>query len=247
MARVLIWDLPTRLFHWLLGAGFAGAAGIAFLLDEDSGLYPYHAILGLGIAFMVALRVVWGFVGTRHARFRSFVFGPGAVLSYFRTVVTGTGATHAGHNPASAYAIFAILALVVAQATTGVLLATGNEGAKELHELVAYALLGVVGAHIAGVVLHTLRHRENITGSMIHGRKEGAEDHAIGSARPVAGVVFLVLTAGWLGAILSGYDASTRTARFPLLGTVLSLGEAEDEHGDERRGAGRDEDGEEDD
>jgi cytochrome b len=242
MARVLIWDLPTRLFHWLLGAGFAGAAGIAFLLDEDSGLYPYHAILGLAIAFMVALRVVWGFVGTRHARFRSFVFGPGAVLGYLRGVVTGTGAKHTGHNPASAYAIFAIFALLGAQATTGVMLATGNGGVKELHELIAYALLGVVGAHIVGVVLHTLRYRENITGSMVHGRKDAADIHAIASARPVVGVVFLVLTGGWLGALFSSYDGATRTARLPLLGTTLSLGEAEDEGGGEGHEADRDQD-----
>lgn len=235
MTRVLIWDLPTRLFHWLMVAGFFAAAGIAFLLEDEGGLFPYHAIFGLTLAGMVILRLVWGVVGSRYARFRSFAFGPGAVVGYVRGVVTRTGTRHIGHNPASAYAIFAILALVLAQATTGVLLATGTDAVKELHEIIAYALLVVVGVHIAGVILHTLRHRENITASMIHGRKQAEPEQAIGSSRPLVALLFLVLAGGWFGALISSYDATTQTAKIPVLNTTLTLG---DEGNEAERGEG---------
>ena len=91
MNRVLIWDLPTRVFHWLLSGGFIAAAVIALALGEHSPLFPYHAIIGLTIALMVCLRVIWGIAGTRYARFGTFIFGPAAVIEYMKgTLVGGT-------------------------------------------------------------------------------------------------------------------------------------------------------------
>jgi len=251
MKRALIWDLPTRLFHWLLAAGFLAAAGIAFLLGDDGPLFPWHAILGLVIAGMVVLRVVWGLVGTRHARFASFAFGPGAVVGYLKSAITGGGKRFAGHNPGSAWAVLAILVLVLAQAATGLLMSRGNESLKELHELIAYATLVLVGAHLAGVIFHTLRHRENITASMIHGRKDTDPEQAIGSTRPVMGLVFLAISGAWAGALAANYDSASQTTQLPLLGTQVSLGEGEDEREGgraEREGGTREsEEGEEDD
>lgn len=234
MTRVLIWDLPTRLFHWLLAGGFFAAAFIALIAGEDSALFPYHAILGLAIAGMVVLRVVWGFVGSRHARFGSFAFGPGAVAGYLRGAFVGSAVRHAGHNPGSAYAIFAILALVLAQAATGILLGTGSggDGVKELHEVIAYATLAIVLLHLAGVALHTILHRENITAGMIHGRKRADASAAIGSPRPLAAIVFLILTGAWVGALASSYDPATQSARLPVVGTSLRLGESEEHEGE---------------
>ncbi|MBL0928386.1 MAG: cytochrome b/b6 domain-containing protein [Phycisphaerales bacterium] len=241
MAPTLIWDLPTRLFHWTLAAGFAAAALIALALGEHSALFPYHAIIGLTLALMVALRAVWGLVGSRYARFGSFAFGPGAVVEYLRGTLLGGGKRHVGHNPGSAYAIFAMLALLAALAATGVMLGRGNEGVKEAHELCAYALLGVVGVHILGVLVHTLRHRENITAGMIHGRKLAEPGEGIGSARPLAAAAFLVITGAWAFGLVRGYDPATRAVRLPLSGVVIHVGEpggdrAEPGPGGRRRG-----------
>lgn len=119
MRGTLIWDLPTRLFHWLFAAGFIAAAVIALGLGDDSPLFPYHGIIGLMLGLMVGLRLVWGIVGSRHARFRSLAHGPRAVGGYMLGVVTGRGVRHPGHNPASAYAALAMFAIMVGLAVTG--------------------------------------------------------------------------------------------------------------------------------
>lgn len=239
MTPTLVWDLPTRLIHWLLAAGFVAAAWISLGLGEHSPLFPYHAVIGLTLAVVVAFRLVWGLIGTRHARFGSFVYGPGAVLAYLKGAVLGGGKRYIGHNPGSAYAIFAMLALLVALAVTGIMLGRGNESAKEVHELCTYALLGVAGVHVVGVILHSARHRENITAGMVNGRKRADVADGIASARPLAAAVLLVVTGAWAYGLIRNADASMQTTKLPLLGTTLRLGE--DEAGsagnhDERRG-----------
>ncbi|MBX3360978.1 MAG: cytochrome b/b6 domain-containing protein [Phycisphaeraceae bacterium] len=233
MMQALVWDLPTRLFHWLLAAGFASAAFIALVVGDDGPLFPYHAIIGLTLALMVALRLVWGVIGSKHARFGSFLFGPAAVAEYLKGIVTGRGKRHIGHNPASAYAIFAMLALIAAMAVTGVMLGRGQESVKDLHEFCAYAMLAVVGVHVLGVLLHTARHRENITAGMLHGRKAVEAGQGIASARPVAAAIFLVLIGAWGFTLIRNYDPATQATSLPLLGMSLQLGEAEREGGAE--------------
>lgn len=239
MARTLIWDLPTRLFHWLLAAGFIAAAAIALGLGDDSPLFPFHAIIGLLLALIVAWRVAWGFFGSRHARFASFLFGPAAVIDYAKGVLVGGGTRHAGHNPGSSLAIFVMLALPAALAFTGVMMSRGGETWKDIHELCAYAMLATTAVHVAGVLAHTLRHRENITAGMIHGRKDVDPREGIGSSRPIAAAVFLSLAAAWTWSLVRNYDAATRTTTVPLIGATLQLGESnETGHG----GKGHDDD-----
>ncbi|MBS0189091.1 MAG: cytochrome b/b6 domain-containing protein [Planctomycetes bacterium] len=227
MNPVLIWDLPTRLFHWLLSAGFIAAAVIGLAIGEHSPLFPYHAIIGLTIALMVVLRVVWGIVGTRYARFGSFIFGPAAVIEYMKGALIGGGKRHLGHNPGSAVAIFALLALVLALAVTGFMMGQGNEAIKEVHEILAWTTVGVVVVHVLGVAFHTIRHRENITASMIHGRKRADASDAISSAKPIVAVLFLIVAGGWAVGLLRNYNPATQTTTLPLLGTSLQLGENE--------------------
>ncbi|MBL9032298.1 MAG: cytochrome b/b6 domain-containing protein [Phycisphaerae bacterium] len=235
MAGAMIWDLPTRVFHWTLAAGFAAAAVIALGLDEDSAAFPYHALIGLTIALMVVLRVVWGLVGSRYARFATLSLRPRAVAEYLRGVATGRGTRHVGHNPASAYAIVAMFALLLTLAATGVMMGRGIEVAKGVHEACAYAMVAVVGAHVLGVILHTVRHRENIVASMVHGRKEA--DHAQGISRthPIVAVVFVIVVAAWGVGLASNYDGAARATRVPVLGVALGLGEAEGPERESRR------------
>ena len=229
MKSVLIWDLPTRLFHWLLSSGFIVAAVISLLLGDDSPLFPYHAIIGLIIALMVCLRVIWGVVGTRYARFGTFVFGPGAVIEYMKSTIARGGTRYIGHNPGSALAIFALLALVLALAVTGVMMGQGNEGVEDIHEILAWVAVGVVVVHVLGVALHTILHRENITASMIHGKKDAEPSDAIASSKPVIAVIFLAIAGAWAVGLIRNYNPSTKTTTLPLIGTVLQLGENEND------------------
>lgn len=231
MPRTLVWDLPVRLFHWSLVAGFIGAAVISIGLGEHSPSLAYHAVLGLVIAALVCVRLIWGVVGSRHARLWSFAWGPGAVASYFKGILVGGGRKYSGHNPGSAWAIFAMLALVLGLAATGVMLGRGNEGVKDVHEVMAYALTAVAVAHVLGVATHTVRHRENITASMVHGRKNVEQAQGIRSAHPVAALVMIAVVGVWAATLVRSYDAATGVLRVPVVGVDLRI--AENDRGSE--------------
>jgi hypothetical protein len=141
----------------------------------------------------------------------------------------GGGKRHIGHNPGSALAIFALLARVLALAGTGFMMGQGNEGVKEI---LAWAAVGVVVVHVLGVALHTIRHRENITASMIHGMKNAEPSDSIKSARPIVAIVFLVIAGAWAAGLMRNYNPATQTTTLPLFGTLLQLGENENEGGE---------------
>lgn len=227
MNKQLVWDAPTRLFHWLFAAGFAVSAFIALGLDDDGPLFPFHAIIGLVLSMLVVLRIVWGFVGSKHARFSSFAFEPSALARYLKGALLGGGGRYVGHNPGSAYATFAMLALMIGLAVTGIIMGVGNEGVKEFHEVLAYTMVGVVTAHVLGVILHTIRHRENITAGMIHGRRAGEPVDAIRTSHPIYAGAMLVIVAVWSVGLVRNFDPATRTTTLPVIGAALQLGEAE--------------------
>lgn len=220
MPRTLVWDLPVRVFHWLLAGGFTAAALIAFQTEDEGPLFPYHAIIGLTLALLVALRILWGFIGTRHARFSSFLYGPGALVKYLFGALSGRAERFVGHNPGAAYAILAMFGLILGLAVTGIMLGRGNEGVKEIHEFMAWSMVAVVGAHLLGVLLHTLRRRENITRTMIDGYAPADPSQGIRSARPLAAAALLVLTGLWTAGLLRAYSPDTRAANIPILGPL---------------------------
>jgi cytochrome b len=227
MNRVLIWDVPTRTFHWLLAAGFAAAAGIALISSEHGIFFPYHAIIGLTLALLVVMRIVWGLVGTRYARLGSFIFGPSALIAYFAGYLTGKGTRHIGHNPASALAIFAMFALVLGLAATGFMLGRGDERFEEVHELLAYATMAVAGVHILGVIVHTVVHREQITLSMIHGRKSAPASDAITSAHPTVALLGLSIAVLFAVGLVGNLDTTSQRTTLPLTGLAIQIGENE--------------------
>src|SRR5512134_298190 len=113
--RILVWDAPIRVFHWLLAASFAGA----FLTGDSERWRDIHVLLGYTVAGLIGFRLVWGLVGTRYARFRSFLFSPGELVRYLRSLAARSPQHYLGHNPAGSVAIFLLLALGVATAATG--------------------------------------------------------------------------------------------------------------------------------
>lgn len=193
--RVLVWDAPVRVMHWLLVASFAGA----WLTAESERWRLVHVTLGYTMAALVAFRVVWGFVGTRHARFADFVRGPAAAGRYLVALLKGHPDHHAGHNPAGALAILALLVGIGVTAASG--WATYNElggdWLEELHEGAANFLLALVGVHVAGVVVGSLAHRENLVAAMFTGRKTAPPQEAIRSAWRSVAVLMLAATLGF--------------------------------------------------
>jgi len=243
MTRILVWDLPTRLFHWLLVATVAIALGFALVASEHSPAFQVHMLAGLVASFLVAARLVWGVVGTRYARFSSFLYGPGALVRYLIGTLRGDDERTPGHNPGAAWGIYALLLLVAAMTTTGVLQGR-SEAFEEVHEVLAWTLVATIGAHLVGVVWHALRHREDLVRAMVDGRKRGDAADAIPLARPLVGLLFLALTGGFAYLVVSGHDAARH--QVTLFGQTILLGEAEG--GDEGGGSkGDDEDGEEED
>ncbi|ANQ85497.1 hydrogenase cytochrome b-type subunit [Azoarcus olearius] len=231
MKRVHIWDLPTRLFHWLL----AFAILAAYVTGQIGGNYiVWHGRIGLFIVGLVAFRLVWGFIGAPTARFASFVRGFGAIRAYL------AGSWHGiGHNPLGALSVLALLGLVGAQAVSGLfanddisfqgpLAGLVSEAASArltgLHELLQNVLLGVVGLHLAAIVFYVRIKRDNLVRPMLTGWKElgpGLEAQApstvarAGRLRPLAFGVALALAVASVYAAAGGWLAEVPASPAP--------------------------------
>ena len=190
MNRILVWDLPTRAFHWLLAASFAGA----FLTAESERWRDVHVTLGYTVLGLVAFRLVWGLIGSRYARFGSFVFGPGRVLTYVKSLFARRPDHYTGHNPAGSWAVWALLGLSLLAGASG--WATyndvGGHAMEEVHEALADTLLGVVIVHVAGVLVSSLLHRENLVRSMLTGTKRGDPGQGIRFRHRLIGAALVV-------------------------------------------------------
>ncbi len=182
MQRILIWDVPTRLFHWTLALCFAGA----WLTSESDQWLGVHVFLGYLMLALVGFRVIWGLVGTHYARFAAFWFGPKAALRYLSQVLAGQAERHLGHNPTGSVAIYGLLLLTLVIGVTGIFTLGGEEQQgvlkgvlsitqgrifKKLHEGAALAMLLLVLGHIAGVLVESWLHHENLARSMLTGTK----------------------------------------------------------------------------
>lgn len=196
MNKIPVWDWPVRIGHWLL----VGAFALAWLTGESEEWRLVHAFAGGTVVGVVLFRLLWGFLGTRHARFSSFVRGPVAVLDYVTSLLRGDASQYAGHNAAGGWAIVGLLSLGLLTGVSGWLVYQdsfsnmGGEWLGELHEALASGMLAVAALHVAGVVVSSLAHRENLVRAMFTGLKQGRPDEAIASARPLV----LVLLFGWV-------------------------------------------------
>jgi len=166
---VRVWDPFVRIFHWSLVALFAAAFVTG---DEVEWL---HTLLGYAIATLIALRIAWGFVGSRYARFSNFVRSPRKIADYAAQAARWRAPRYLGHNPAGGAMIIALLVMTTGIAVTGFAMTTdafwGAKWVEELHEGLAYATLGLIALHIVGVVFSSLAHRENLVKAMVTGRK----------------------------------------------------------------------------
>ena len=167
--KVRVWDPLVRVFHWALVAAFAANA---FFTAPGK---VAHQWVGYVVAGLIALRVVWGFIGTRHARFADFLPSPGAVMGQVQDMATGRRRLHEGHSPLGALMIFNLLLTMAGLAASGYAMTTlmffGVEWVEELHEvLVIWAEISIV-AHVLAVVVESRRLGVNLPKSMVTGYK----------------------------------------------------------------------------
>jgi cytochrome b len=180
--QIKVWDPLVRIFHWTLVSAFA----IAYLTEDE--FLTLHVYAGYTLLGLLAFRLIWGFIGSRHARFSDFVRGPGAALTYLKQMFTHRAKRYLGHNPAGGLMIVALLLSLLITALSG--LATyGVEGfgplagwfrdfgiwdddwLEEIHEFFANFTLLLVAGHLGGVLLGSLLHQENLVRAMFTGRK----------------------------------------------------------------------------
>jgi cytochrome b len=182
-ATIKVWDPLVRIFHWSLVIFFS----IAYVTEDD--LMQLHVWAGYGILGLITFRLIWGLIGTRHARFTDFVKKPHVVFQYLRDILHGNAKRYLGHNPAGGAMVVLLLLLLTATGISGVALYGIEEHAgplaewtrnwphimedilEETHELLANTTLLLVLIHIGGVLLASLQHGENLIASMWHGKK----------------------------------------------------------------------------
>ena len=178
-----IWDIPVRIFHWSLVVLFATAYVTNAL---GTNYFKYHLWSGYAIIVLVSFRIVWGVIGTYHARFINFVRNPITTIKYAISVFKKTDKHYAGHNPLGAIMVVVLLAAILTQAITG--LFTNDEifnlgplygyisddlslSLTSLHRKLFYWILGAVVLHIIAVLVHVFFKRDNIIKSMFTGEK----------------------------------------------------------------------------
>jgi cytochrome b len=208
--RTLIWDLPTRLFHWTLAGSFA----IAWLTREGDQWRSIHVFLGYLMLGLVVFRLIWGVAGSHYSRFSSFWFSPIEALDYLKQVFKRTAPRHVGHNPTGSLAIYILLALAVVTGVTGIFTLGSDEQhgilagwfsfsdarlLKKLHELSANLMLLVVAGHLTGVVVESWLHKENLARSMVHGYKLAAADTPKSRAHLPMAIVMAIAILGYAG------------------------------------------------
>jgi cytochrome b len=168
-AEARVWDPLVRIFHWSLAITFT----IAWLTGDEAR--RVHEIAGYMIVGLVAFRVVWGVVGTTHARFSDFIYRPSIVIGYLIDTIRVRAKRYVGHNPAGGAMVIALLTMLAATCATGVMMTTdaywGVEWVEDAHKAAANLMLVLVMLHLAGVLAASVEHRENLVRSMITGRK----------------------------------------------------------------------------
>jgi cytochrome b len=195
--RSLVWDVPTRVFHWSLALSFAGA----YITSETERYRDVHVALGYVFFGLILFRLIWGFVGSHYARFSSFSFKPSETIAYVKSLLAKQPAHYVGHNPAGSVAIYLLLALGVMIGVSGILLyweVGGEEAFEEIHEIAANGMLAVVLVHIAGVFASSLLHKENLVRAMLTGYKQTETPTPAVRAYAVLGLLLLAAVVGFL-------------------------------------------------
>ncbi|MBZ9757533.1 cytochrome b/b6 domain-containing protein [Mesorhizobium sp. ESP6-5] len=177
-ASVEVWSPYVRLFHWSLVLCVA----VAWLSSGE--IMKVHELAGYSAGVLIASRLIAGLAGSGYTRFRQFVRGPRVVSSYLADVAHGDEKRYLGHNPAGGAMVLALLACVAGIALTGWMQTTdawwGVAWVEDTHKILGNGVLVLIGLHVGGVLLASLRHHENLVRAMITGRKRAASPQDVG-------------------------------------------------------------------
>ena len=209
----LVWDWPLRLWHWLFAVAVLGA----WITGEWGGFdwRQWHIWFGQTAVGLLIFRVLWGFVGPRHARFGQFLPRPSRLLNYLKTLPRRDAPESAGHNPLGAIAVVVLLTIPALQAASGLFISDDIlfEGpwfvavsedtadfASTIHHRLAWPVGVLIGLHLAAILFYRLFKKQRLTRAMITGRKPAEqvpETAAIPSSRSLLALVLIALVAGF--------------------------------------------------
>ena len=178
--RVRVWDPVIRTFHWFV------ALGVLAELTVLREIKTAHLYVGYAVAAALGLRILWGLIGTRHARFVDFVPSPPRLLEYLKRLRDRNEPRYVGHNPAGAVMMLLLMALIAIMGVTGWMMGTdafwGVEWVEGVHEATANIIIAAVVLHVIGALVESFRHHENLPLAMVTGYKRAATgtdiDHA---------------------------------------------------------------------
>ncbi|RDV24580.1 cytochrome B [Alteromonas aestuariivivens] len=206
MKKQLIWDLPIRLFHWLLVVSLLGQYVTAEILKDAM---QWHFYLGYFTLGLMLFRLLWGFIGPQHARFSNFLKGPGAVLHYTKTLFSAESTPYTGHNPVGGWVVVLMLSIVTTQAISGLFLSddvfmdgpyfhavseTTQKLMNSIHHQLFNLLLLVIALHVAAIIFYTLVKKQPLASSMVHGKKATPEP-GIPSSKLLLALILAALSA----------------------------------------------------
>lgn len=233
-AKGLVWDLPTRLFHWLTVAAFAGA----WLTSDDSRYVYFHVFCGYLFGGMLMFRLLWGIWGSHHSRFANFAYSLRSAKDYLNDLRLRQARRYIGHNPAGSWAVFLMLPISILLVISGLVTLGGNEHAgplsainnyalaassAELHNILAWILLAWAGIHLSGVITESIYHREKLTPAMITGRKHATPDQPETRHHNGLGMLLIAIILSGAGYYFKGYLTHTSSSPFtPYTGPELA-------------------------
>lgn len=185
MKKIRVWDLPVRLFHWILVALIA----VSIITQGIGGnAMDWHFRTGYAVLALIAFRLIWGLIGSRYARFSNFAHGPSAIVAYLRGTSAGAADKYHGHNPIGSLSVFALLGILLLQAASGLFANDdiASEGplvkfiSKELSdrltwfhtEISAWIVYFLIGLHVAAIAFYYIAKRQNLVAPMITGDKQ---------------------------------------------------------------------------
>ena len=204
-AKIKVWDLPVRLFHWtfvvlILAAWFTG--------EWRGERFPYHAYIGYAAGIVLFFRILWGFVGSNYARFSDFIYSPGKTFKYALEVLKAAPSRYVGHNPLGGWMIMLMIVVIGVTVVTGVMGPVQHD-MEEIHEFLGEnIILILVALHLLGVVADSIMTKENLARAMVTGEKpaelyEGSPKSYTGGGAKRALVVALVALLVSLGGAIA--------------------------------------------
>ncbi|MEI6715639.1 MAG: cytochrome b/b6 domain-containing protein [Verrucomicrobiota bacterium] len=214
--KVLIWDLPIRVFHW----GFAGSLIASLYLGTyyhpEGDVFKFHMLCGILAGVFLVMRLFLGFIGSRHYRWRHYLVSPWKLGCYVVDTIRGVQHSQAEVNPGTA------CVSVLMYLTLGGLLWTGftPDLVEVWHARLANVLISLIVLHLGGLILQTLRHRDPIALAMVTGRKQAPQDDAIGQPHSVVGWVLLVVSLLILAVLFYYFDTNTARLSVPMLPAI---------------------------